>query len=220
MFKEKRKIKLGSKLFIFAIIALFIYGYILDENSFDDLKNLYSRNKIQNQNNPQNSQEEKTDTPINNANSGHIDPFENNVNQKVITADTKLITKTYDIEKNDIKTEELEIPQELINLTIDEANSYIANNYANWIINEINEKYIEVYKTAEEVAVIQPHFLIKEDSGKIYVFEYNQAGEKKMIKETSIRFDLLSESDQNFFEKGIIKYDMSDVNEILQDFES
>lgn len=218
MFSRKKKGSLASKLFIVFIIALFIYGYALNESNIDYLKNMYSKNDNNQLQEGEENNENNENNEIYPSSNSNNSTRENN-QQKVITLDTKFICKTYDKENNDIRTDEIALPNELINMSIEEAKKYINDNYGNWIINEINDKYIEVYKTSEEV-YYEPYYLIKESGGKVYVFEFDETGEKKMVQETGINFDLLRETDQELFKNGVVKYDMNEVLEILQDFES
>lgn len=218
---NKKKVNISGKLFIIAIIGLFIYGYVLDEENVNYLKNLYPNDKDISQTEDENTDLGQTneDNDADNANTSQIDPIRETQNQKTISNNTKFICKTFNKSTNEITTDQLELPNELINMSIDDAKQYIGEHYANWIINEINEQYIEVYKTSESTNY-EPYFLIKESNNKIYVYEFNESGEKKMILETNINFDLLRETDQDLFKKGIVKYDMNEVNEMLQDFES
>lgn len=219
MFVNRKKRNLGTKLFVLSIIALFIYGYVLDEDNIDYLKNLGLRDNSEvaenNDENPSNNNEEDN-RAVNN-------PSSNNPSipkdEKVISLATKMICKTYDKTNNDITTDEMDVPDEIINLSIEDAKKYINENYSNWIINEINENYIEVYKTSETVDA-EPYFLVQEKDGKVYIFKFDESGNKKMIQETGINFNFLSEVDQEYFREGIIKYDLEEVYELLQDFES
>ncbi|MCG8482658.1 MAG: hypothetical protein MJA31_05070 [Clostridia bacterium] len=219
MFSSRKKGNLGTKLFVLSIIALFIYGYVLDEDNINYFKNFSLRNNsevAEETDDPSNNNEENNNKVVNN-------PSTNNSNtsndEKVISIGTKMICKTYDKENNDITTDEMSVPDEIINLSIEDAKKYINEHYSNWIINEINENYIEVYQTSEPVNT-EPYYLIQEKDGKIYIYEFDEAGNKKMIQETSINFNFLSEVDQDYFREGIIKYDIEEVQELLQDFES
>lgn len=223
MFSNKRKRNLGGKIFILIIITLFAYGYILDDDSVDFMKRLYSKEPIEknddNEMAQKNDDDKENNQPSSDANTGHIDMISNNNSQEKISLDTKFVCKTFNKVTNEIETNQLQLPNELINMTINEAKNYINEHYVNWIINDINDQYIEIYKTTEQ-QTNEPYFLIKEKNGRIYLYKYNESGDKKMIKETNINFDLLRETDQKIFKNGVIKYDINDVNEILQDFES
>ncbi len=221
MFNSKRKGKLFSKLFVITIIALFVYGYILDEENMDYFKNLYSKNEPDsNEMNDPNNESQNADS-AKDEDPNTINPVNQPSNNlKTLSSDTKLIFKTYNNDNNEISTQELDIPKDLINLSIDDAKVYIAENYSNWIVNDINQDYIEVFKTSQQDVFVEPYYLIKETEGKIYIYEFNEKGEQKMVQETNIVFNLLSESDQALFKDGIVKYDMEEVTEIMQDFES
>lgn len=217
MFTTRRRGNLGTKLFVVAIIALFIYGYVLDDDSLNNLRNINNdNNQIAEENtNPSQEENNHNNPPIDNANTNPTNPTD-----KVITVGTKLICKTYDEESNNITTSEMNVPDEMINLSLEDARKYINNNFNNWIINEMNENYIEVYQTSNNESSFEPYFLVQEENGKVYIFEFDESGNKKIIQETNINYDFLSEVDQEYFSKGIIKYDLEKVYELLQDFES
>ncbi|QOX62768.1 hypothetical protein FRZ06_05115 [Anoxybacterium hadale] len=66
----------------------------------------------------------------------------------------------------------------------------------------------------------QGYYLLKEVDGVIKVFYYDEQGKEKLIRTTDIAFSLLSVGDQELFQKGIIKNNEEELNELLQDFES
>ncbi len=224
MFSNRKKGRFVSKLFIVTILALFIYGYILDDNSLDYFKNLNSKNETDiSEDNQDESSKSGRNTDLNNEKTNHnpINPVDTHTkNLSFISSDTKLICKSYNNDNNEISTQQLEIPEDLVNLSVDEAKNHIAENYSNWIINDISKDYIEIFVTSQPESYSEPYYLIKESERKIYIYEFDESGERKMIKETNINFELLSETDQELFKDGIVKYDMDGVQEILQDFES
>jgi hypothetical protein len=66
----------------------------------------------------------------------------------------------------------------------------------------------------------QGYYLVKEIDGVIKIFYYDEQGKEKLIREADIAFSLLSVGDQELFQKGIIKHNEEELNELLQDFES
>lgn len=66
----------------------------------------------------------------------------------------------------------------------------------------------------------QGYYLVKEIDGVINIFYYDEQGKEKLIRKTDIAFSLLSVGDQELFQKGIIKKNEEELNELLQDFES
>ena len=64
------------------------------------------------------------------------------------------------------------------------------------------------------------YYLIKEIDGVIKIFYYDEDGNETLIRTTDIAFSLLSINDQALFQKGIIRHSQSELEELLQDFES
>ena len=65
----------------------------------------------------------------------------------------------------------------------------------------------------------QTTYFIKEVDGVVKVFEC-QGEEKSLYLITSIPFDLLSETDQKMFSKGITKETREELDEFLENFDS
>lgn len=69
--------------------------------------------------------------------------------------------------------------------------------------------------TAEE----EESYYIKEVDGVVKVFAC-QGEEKKLYLITSIPFELLSQTDQNMFSKGVTKKTKAELDEFLENFDS
>lgn len=65
----------------------------------------------------------------------------------------------------------------------------------------------------------QETYYIKEVDGVVKVFSC-QGEEKSLYLITSIPFDLLSETDQKMFSKGIVKETKAELDEFLENFDS
>ncbi len=72
----------------------------------------------------------------------------------------------------------------------------------------------------DEFVGAKPYYLVKEDAGIISIYYCNEEGEQSLLSKTDIAFDLLGESDQALFTKGIVKTSKEDLEELLQDFGS
>ena len=87
-------------------------------------------------------------------------------------------------------------------------------------INEL-EKDIEQGTTEEPIEnMTKGYYLVKEVGGIVKVFYYDEEGNEKLIRTTDIAFSLLSIADQDLFQKGVIKHNIDELDELLQDFES
>lgn len=217
MFGQKKSFFKG-KLFFLVLAILFVSGYILDKDDFSGIKKLYTGKDNQNQ---IEVREDENNTQI---------TLQNQNNQiRKINPDTKLLLRIYDNATNDVKTEELILPEGVVNLPLDAAKDYISQQYKDCTVGEVNEKYILIYKTitdsidktnTAQTEKTTPYYLLKADKEKINIYYYDENGHEKFLKETGIVFKLLSESDQRLFENGIKKETIEQVNELLENFDS
>ena len=86
--------------------------------------------------------------------------------------------------------------------------------YTFFVIFSLNEKTEQDNK--HKIKENEYKFLIKEDSGKIKVFE---KGNKNPINIIDKEVEYLPEYDQNILKNGIYVYNSSDLNKILEDYE-
>ena len=63
-------------------------------------------------------------------------------------------------------------------------------------------------------------YLIIAKNEKIAIYFIDDFGAKQFIQQTDIPYGLLSENDQKLFDKGIVLTSLTEVYELLQDFES
>lgn len=63
-------------------------------------------------------------------------------------------------------------------------------------------------------------YLIKEADGVVKVFLCDETGKKDLYLITSVPFDLLSESDQQLFKKGVKLDTEEDLGKFLENFDS
>lgn len=63
-------------------------------------------------------------------------------------------------------------------------------------------------------------YLITATNEKIVIYFIDEFGAKQFIQQTDIPYELLSETDQEMFQKGISLNSLTEVFELLQDFES
>lgn len=66
----------------------------------------------------------------------------------------------------------------------------------------------------------EAYYLLKEAEGQIELYHYDESGSEKFIRMTDIPFSLISAADQELFKQGIVVKDESELDNILQDFES
>ena len=66
----------------------------------------------------------------------------------------------------------------------------------------------------------EAYYLLKEAEGQIELYYYDENGKEKFIRMTDIPFSLISNSDQELFRQGVVVKSESELDSILQDFES
>lgn len=66
----------------------------------------------------------------------------------------------------------------------------------------------------------EAYYLLKEAEGQIELYHYDENGSEKFIRMTDIPFSLISAADQELFKEGIVLKSESELDSILQDFES
>lgn len=86
--------------------------------------------------------------------------------------------------------------------------------YTFFMIFSLNKKTEQ--KNEQPIKENEYKFLVKEDSGKIKVFE---KGNKNPINVIDKEVEYLPEYDQNMLKNGIYVYNSSDLNKILEDYE-
>ena len=74
-------------------------------------------------------------------------------------------------------------------------------------------------QNSEDTAEEEESYYIKEVDGVVKVFAC-QGEEKKLYLITSIPFELLSQTDQNMFSKGVTKKTKAELDEFLENFDS
>lgn len=231
MFSNKRKNHWG-KIIIVAFVFVLIYGYSLS----DTIKDFYEKNTPDKDNKQveivsKGNEGENNKGPNSSASANYPQNIigNNNHANKKISMHTIIRLKTYDSDTNDVVTNEIAVPSSLINLTLEEAETFIQSNYRNWVVSEINEDYIEIYESSfidsgsndsENLPGSKPYYLIKEENSIVYIFKFDGNNELESKKQTAINYNLISETDQNLFQNGIKKYSEDEVYELLQDFES
>ncbi len=145
-----------------------------------------------------------------------------NKDEGMVTGAEKTINPNDD-NKNEIKkaVEENRITDNLINdyyssiggingpNNIDDLSAYNAENISSGALDS---------QMVQEAS--KAYYLVKEIDGFIKIYYYSPIGEEKLIRITEIPYELLSTNDQKFFTKGVIKYSIEELNELLQDFES
>ena len=107
----------------------------------------------------------------------------------------------------------VELPNELINLTENEINKL----YSNWRVEKFSSKEIVLAQNIDTMC--NDHYLLKLGNENIEIYKVQEAEDYKLLKETNISKDYLTEKDISKLEEGIFVFGISNLNSALEDFE-
>ena len=93
------------------------------------------------------------------------------------------------------------------------------------VIDKENDEQVEketedTENQESEIAATPETYLIKEENGTVKVYLCDKEGNKKLYLITSIPYELLSESDQQLFKKGVTIDTEDDLGKFLENFDS
>lgn len=230
MFAQKKKNLISGKTFAVVVIILFVAGYFINTTDFGekDEQNLSATGA--------NQEAEPTNAVQPNA------AADSEAQPGTIHSDTQLLMRINDQVTNTTKTQELLMPPDVVGKTLKEAESILLSRYEDSMVRTLNESYVLLYKVIEKTgedstkttgAQMLPEeneqspsgqeasfYMIKADNEIIKVYRGDEEGNLELMRETQINIDFLSSVDQELFRYGVIKHNMDEVNELLQDFES
>ena len=106
-----------------------------------------------------------------------------------------------------------EIPEEMVNKTAKQ----IQEEYKEWELEEFTEKEITLSKYVE--GYCNEHYVLKEENGKVVVYEIDKEGKERVVKTTEIETEFLPETDRVSLKNGIKVFTKENLNILLQDFE-
>ena len=139
-------------------------------------------------------------------------------NDNIVTNNTKIIFKTYYEKTRDTIIKERELPIMIVGKTLDELKDYLVANYGGWSIREINKDEVVLYQTTNQVS--PNHYVIKNYNGYITIFQVDEEGNMKLINQTEIPMNSLSDVDRLKMEEGIIVKGIDGINQLLEDYSS
>ena len=130
-----------------------------------------------------------------------------------ISPNASLVLKKHYKECDHTIKEYAEIPEEFVNLTIEE----LKGEYKNWEIEEFSPTNVILIK--EEDGVCGEHYILKEENGVIVVYKIEEDGKETLIEETGIYTEYLTENDKMNIANGIEVYGKEELNSTIEDFE-
>lgn len=130
-----------------------------------------------------------------------------------ISYDANLILKKYYNECGHCKLNAVELPKEFVNLTKKEIEEY----YPEWRIEEFSSKNLVIAQNVDKIC--DDHYVLKLGKENIEIYKMLEAEDLKLLTETNISKEYLTESDIKELEEGIFIFGLSNLNSALEDFE-
>ncbi len=107
---------------------------------------------------------------------------------------------------------EIMVPSFMQEVTVDEMDKY----FPNFQVVTINDDVVEVVSEVEQ----QTYYVIKENEGFVEVFYYGEEGLLESYERTNVLYNSLSNYEKHLIKSGIICYDLAELYDILQNYES
>lgn len=138
---------------------------------------------------------------------------ETDVKEEKTSPNCSFTIRTYYKGCGHITSEYNNIPEELVNKTEKE-------------LKELHPEYlVETFKSNEVVVYIEKdgecgeHYLVKDLNGKVAIYEKLSDGTEKLLEETNIATDYLTETDKLQIQKGIEVNGKQELNQLIEDYE-
>ena len=133
--------------------------------------------------------------------------------EEKISPNSLLILKTYYTYCKHTVTENVDMPEGLVNNTEEELKS----KYSNWKVEKFSPSEVIVYMEKEEIC--SEHYILKENDGYICVYKLDSKGREVLEEETGIVTQYLPEEDLISLKNGIEVNGKENLNAILEDYE-
>ena len=131
-----------------------------------------------------------------------------------ISPNCELVLNKFYLQCEHTISENVELPQELINMTEDDLQAY----FDDWEVFEFSSNKVVLYKTFE--GQCNEHYLLKNIDGKIVVFKVKDNGETELYQQTDISTEYLPETDLiNMQNGGLEIFTTQELNKVIEDFE-
>lgn len=133
--------------------------------------------------------------------------------EEKISYDATLALKKYYNECGHSKINYVELPNEFINLTEKE----IEEQYSAWRVEEFNSNNVVLAQNIDKYC--DEHYVLMLGEKYIGIYKLLEAEELKLISETNISKEYLTNSDIEKLEEGIFVFGIGNLNSALEDFE-
>lgn len=141
------------------------------------------------------------------------DTIKANTEEEKTSPNCSLTKKTYYLECGHTKSEYMNLPQDLVNLSKEE----IQEKYPEAQVESFASNEVVIYQ--EKQGCCGEHYLVKDKEGQVTVYEILPNGEQKELEVTGITTEYLPETDKINMEKGIEVNGKQELNQLIEDFE-
>ena len=133
--------------------------------------------------------------------------------EEKISPNCKLILKRYYKECEHLINEYIDVPESLVNKTRKE----FEEQYKNWEIDKFTSTEIIIYREFESNC--GQHYVLRNNEGKISIYKIDDNNEEKLLENTEISVEYLTEKDKVEKQNGIRVNGKEELNKRLEDFE-
>lgn len=139
--------------------------------------------------------------------------IETNSSEEKISPNCLITLKRYYNECQHTINEYIDVPKDLINGTRED----LEKEYPNWEIQKFSSNEIILYKEFDSSC--GQHFILRNDNGKITIYQINENNEEEVYEKTEISVEYLTESDKVEIQNGLRVNGIEELNQLLEDFE-
>ncbi len=139
--------------------------------------------------------------------------IQTNSGYEKISPNAAIILKTNYKKCGHTTSKYMDIPEELVNKTKEE----LQKKYKEWNIEKFSDTEIVLNK--EEKGECGEHYMVKNNNGKVTIYEILEDGTEKEYETTNISIEYLTETDKVNMQNGIKVYGKQALNQLIEDFE-
>lgn len=110
-------------------------------------------------------------------------------------------------------SEYLKIPEELVNKTQED----LEEKYQDWKIEKFSDT--EIILSKEEDGECGEHYIVRDNNGKVTIYEILEDGSEKEYEITDIGAEYLTETDKINMQNGVRINGKQSLNQFIEDFE-
>ena len=140
--------------------------------------------------------------------------IETSIGEEKTTPNTILILKKEYKDCGHIISDEVLIPEEMVNLTKDE----LIKKYPNWEIEEFTKAQVIFSRKLDSFC--GEHYLLKEEDGYINIYTVDEEENINLKEKTSLSTEYLTETDKINLKNGFMVYGIENLNKLLEDYET